>query len=59
MQKYRVALKEEFKGQELTFAIFLEAKGLFEAERNALEEFPNASVIKIEEDIAPDLGGFN
>jgi len=32
---------------------------LFEAERNALEEFPNASVIKIEEDIAPDLGGFN
>lgn len=48
MNTFRVLLVDDFKGSVFTFAVRYQAKGLFDTERQAREEFPSADIIKIE-----------
>lgn len=48
MNTFKVLFVDDFKGAVFTFSVKYRAKGLFDTERQAREEFPDADIIKIE-----------
>lgn len=47
LNNYRVLLVDEVNGKVFTFAVHVEAVGLFATERTVMEEFPEADIIQI------------
>ena len=48
MNTFKVLFVDDFKGSVFTFSAKYQAKGLFDTEHQAREEFPEADIIKIE-----------
>jgi len=47
MKRYRILFLDDCNGQRFNFAIHVNAKGLFAAERSATSEFPDALIVQI------------